>query len=299
MLMLKFKRHRKDKKGKLMKRILSVFFAFFMTIACAVTGGVFLADIERSQLPTSNVYEEENDEKKPDLDEEDVSAQASTTIYTSSAYNASGHMFNNTYTVGQKYILELSLTGSISNSGNASIVLDAIKKDHDSVDWNDRKATCEIHLSDLNTQRKMVVEFVATSTEATSCDKLNLWYAQNGASPNLSAATMSIKVWKNDPTYINFDAENLWQGYESNPHINDVKFIEYIDDGYIATSCEFTTVRDAGVFFRQSRLTVGETYLWSVQVKSTRSHEVEIGHKQGGTIRAGITTSWQIGRAHV
>jgi len=293
MLMLKFKRHRKDKKGKLMKRILSVFFAFFMTIACAVTGGVFLADIERSQLPTSNVYEEENDEKKPDLDEEDVSAQASTTIYTSSAYNASGHMFNNTYTVGQKYILELSLTGSISNSGNASIVLDAIKKDHDSVDWNDRKATCEIHLSDLNTQRKMVVEFVATSTEATSCDKLNLWYAQNGASPNLSAATMSIKVWKNDPTYINFDAENLWQGYESNPHINDVKFIEYIDDGYIATSCEFTTVRDGGVFFRQSRLTVGETYLWSVQVKSTRSHMVNIGQEQGGRKDVTITTSWQ------
>ena len=170
-----------------MKRIFSVLFALFMVLGCATLGSVFLIKEDNSTIYNFN-------------QEQKVSSQSTTTLYSNSNWSPSWVRLDTFFVSGQTYTLSISFSGAWGgNLSNASIVLDAIKIGKDDVDWTDRKVWTEIPLANLTNGRTSTASFVATNTERTQCNRILLWYAQNSGSPDDSGAHLSITITRTDP----------------------------------------------------------------------------------------------------
>ncbi len=99
---------------------------------------------------------------------------------------------------------------------------------------------------------------------------------------------------------VSFDSENIYDDYGwscagENVSVNFSKGFD--DNGQVFTYCyinSFNSNNDGGPYFSKERLIVGETYIWRVDLKSTRAHDLyNVGHEQGGLISVSVNTNWK------
>ena len=123
--------------------------------------------------------------------------------------------------------------------------------------------------------------------------------------PTWSASQTTVTFyaqWRANTYTVSFDNTNyIVYPASVNFHFNGISGImsTRIENNESITSVTITssTNNDAaqGFYIAMGKLTVGEKYTWSVDIKSTHSHLIRIGQEQGGTLTNyfSVTTSWQ------
>ena len=110
----------------------------------------------------------------------------------------------------------------------------------------------------------------------------------SGGYTTLYAQWEAYTVTFDNTNYVNYPYSvslNACGGSITNEVVNN----EYI----VHLTVSSRTNNNSGMYMSVSnKLTVGKKYDWSIYVKSTRSHDIYIGHEQNGLINDKITTEW-------
>ena len=96
-----------------------------------------------------------------------------------------------------------------------------------------------------------------------------------------------------DDVYVNTSRRTSYYSASTAPTAKTEVEDETAANGYYV---EFTMPDGSGggpYYGAGSQLPAGETYTWSVEVKASRNMNITLGHEQGGTKAASLTTSWQ------